>query len=368
MSENRSEDWTSRECTLSEAKTAIELAPTEQAVILVGSHGIGKSELVKQIGEDLSMEVVTFDCTHISDVGDILGFPSVKDGKTEYNPTYWYKPEEPIILFFDEAFRANDEVRGAIMSICLEQKIGDKSLCKGSRVIAAGNPPDNAYDGTVLDVAQLSRYAVFSLEPSTEEWLDHAQKIGVHPLLIDWIRENPADLKGIVRDPDSLEPVQCPRSWVLASNHLKKLEEAGRAGDIRTAFLIMSAYLKRDTALKLAERWHAMHLAESGEEDSSISEHYGLERALVRDLSYSQLTDLVKKYWREAKFIISDEAVERMSASFNEIIMCLRDEDLASMISDFLMSKISDEYETAQKLLQSESLDRIREIVVRAKA
>lgn len=117
--------------------------PARKAMLAVGEFGIGKTQVIRQIGEKLGLKVICFDCTHLNDVGDILGLPSIVNGKTVFNPTYWYEPNTPVLLFFDEVFRANPDVRNALMSLCLDQTIADKKLAPGSRVFAAANLRDS---------------------------------------------------------------------------------------------------------------------------------------------------------------------------------------------------------------------------------
>lgn len=222
-----------------DAATFIDLAlccPSKKAMLAVGDFGIGKTQIVRQIGEKLGLKVIEFDCTHLNDSGDILGLPSIINGKTIFNPTYWYEPDTPVLLFFDEVFRANADVRAALMKLCLDQTIADKKLAPGSRVFAAANPPGfHGYEGEIPDPAQLSRYAAYWLDPTFQEWYKHAQSINVHPAILQYLKKNQSDLdafsssKGMdveqEMDGQELEVLPSRRSWTDYSDFLYNAEK-----------------------------------------------------------------------------------------------------------------------------------------------
>ncbi len=236
--------------------------PSNKAMLLIGEFGIGKTQVIRQIGDKLGLKVICFDCTHLNDVGDILGLPSVKDGKTVFNPTYWYSPDEPVLLFFDEVFRANPDVRNALMSLCLDQTIADKKLAPGSRVFAAANPPGfHGYEGEIPDPAQLSRYAAYWLDPTFPEWLAHAKNAKLHPAVIEYLSKNKSDLDPFAKamdvgagDGPELTVLPSRRSWFDASANLYNAEKVKNVKKLDKAFVItmMSGYVGPTIAVKFA--------------------------------------------------------------------------------------------------------------------
>lgn len=220
---------------IAEFKELALCCPDNKAMLAVGDFGIGKTQVITQIGEMLGLDVIVFDCTHLDNAGDILGLPSIINGKTVFNPTYWYEPNKPVLLFFDEVFRANAEVRAALMTLCLEQKIADKKLAPGSRVFAAANPPGfHGYEGEIPDPAQLSRYAPYWLRPSFQEFMEHAKISKIHQSIIDFLEDNKSDLDPFhgnedmnVAESDSNELVilQSRRSYFSLSDNLYKAEK-----------------------------------------------------------------------------------------------------------------------------------------------
>ena len=81
-----------------------------------------------------------------------------------------------------------------------------------TRVIAAINF-GSEYDVNEMDPALLRRFWVADIEPSTEDWLSWAGDHDIDPVLMDFIRQNPAHLRV---DPSTVEPgTVCPNpaSW-----------------------------------------------------------------------------------------------------------------------------------------------------------
>ena len=87
----------------------LDLTPASQNVMLVGKHGIGKSEILTHYFSRKRMKVVTLFLGQMSDPGDLIGLPTKDEatGKTDFLPPYWFPTDgEPIVLFLDELNRA----------------------------------------------------------------------------------------------------------------------------------------------------------------------------------------------------------------------------------------------------------------------
>ena len=239
--------------------------PSKKAMLILGDFGIGKTQVVQQIGDTLGLDVIVFDCTHLNDPGDILGLPSIINGRTIMNPTYWYHPEKPVLLFFDEVFRATPEVRAALMTLCLDQSIGDKKLAAGSRVFAAANPPGfHGYEGEIPDHAQLSRYAPYWLEPTFNEWYIRAKECKIHPAILEYLDKNKSDLDPFSNaksmnveadvDGQDLTVLPCRRSWFEFSEFLYNAEKVKGVKKLSREFVILggSGYVGSPISIKFA--------------------------------------------------------------------------------------------------------------------
>ena len=218
--------------TTTELLSLLDITPADQNLMLVGNHGIGKSEILTEYFSGKGMKVVPLFLGQMSDPGDLIGIPNRNNttGKTEFMPPYWFPLDgKPIVLFLDELNRARPEVLQTIMDLALNRTLAGRKLPDGSRIISAVNAGDQ-YQLTDLDPALVSRFNVVTFRPTTQEWLLWADKVGVDARVRDFIRENPIWLD---KNPDAKEGVDTGldktpdrRAWKRVSDILKT------AGDI----------------------------------------------------------------------------------------------------------------------------------------
>ena len=218
--------------TTTELLSLLDITPADQNLMLVGNHGIGKSEILTEYFSGKGMKVVPLFLGQMSDPGDLIGIPNRNDttGKTEFMPPYWFPLDgKPVVLFLDELNRARPEVLQTIMDLALNRTLAGRKLPDGSRIISAVNAGDQ-YQLTDLDPALVSRFNVVTFRPTVQEWLLWAEKVGVDARVRDFIRENPMWLD---KNPDAkegadtgLDKTPDRRGWKRVSDILKT------AGDI----------------------------------------------------------------------------------------------------------------------------------------
>ncbi|MCQ2369830.1 MAG: AAA family ATPase [Paludibacteraceae bacterium] len=205
--------------------------PSSQNVMLIGKHGIGKSQILTDYFSAKKMRVVTLFLGQMSDPGDIIGLPNknLADGKTEFLPPYWFPVDgKPIVLFLDELNRARPEVLQTIMDLALNRKLAGKDLPAGSRLISAVNEGEE-YQITDLDPALVSRFNIYNFQPTEEEWLLWAAKSKLDARVIDFISENGGWLDGnlneTVQMDMGLEKTPDRRAWEKVSSIIKGCDE-----------------------------------------------------------------------------------------------------------------------------------------------
>jgi hypothetical protein len=210
-----------------ELRALLDITPASHNIMLVGNHGIGKSEILTEYFSAKGMRVVPLFLGQMSDPGDLIGIPNRNEatGKTDFMPPYWFPLDgQPIVLFLDELNRARPEVLQTIMDLALNRTLAGRRLPDGSRIISAVNEGDQ-YQLTDLDPALVSRFNVVVFRPTAQEWLLWAEKAGVDSRVRDFIRENPIWLD---KNPDAkegadtgLDKTPDRRGWKRVSDVLK---------------------------------------------------------------------------------------------------------------------------------------------------
>lgn len=206
----------------------LENTPSEQNIMLVGRHGIGKSRILEDFFGSRGENVVTLFLGQMSDPGDLIGLPHLdeKTGRTEFMLPYWFPTDgKPVVLFLDELNRARPEVLQTVMDLTLNRKLAGKSLPAGSRIISAVNG-GSEYQLTDLDPALVSRFNIYEFAPSVEDWIKWARTEGLDERIISFIDENSEYLDGDENfTAENLERTPDRRSWERASKIIQNFEE-----------------------------------------------------------------------------------------------------------------------------------------------
>ena len=218
----------------------LKVTPATQNIMLVGKHGIGKSEVLSKYYESQGYTLVTLFLGQMSDPGDLIGLPRTVssskfqvpnpiDERTDFVPPFWFPTDErPIVLFLDELNRARPEILQTIMDLTLNRKLAGKSLPKGSRIIAAVNEGDE-YLLTQLDPALVSRFNVYYFCPTVQEWLLWAEQNGIDKRITNFIANDATWLDGAegqkVGIDTGLDKYPDRRAWERVSDIIKDMPE-----------------------------------------------------------------------------------------------------------------------------------------------
>lgn len=210
----------------------LEHTPATHNIMLVGRHGIGKSEILSDYYKKKGLQVVSLFLGQMADPGDLIGLPTLEETPksntnqkvTTYAPPFWFpKDDRPIILFLDELNRARPEILQTVMDLALNRRLVGKSLPDGSRIISAVNEGDE-YQLTHLDPALVSRFNIYKFCPTVAEWLLWAQKDKLDQRVIDFISNEPTYLDGTPEvkegDDTGLEKYPDRRAWKRVSDIL----------------------------------------------------------------------------------------------------------------------------------------------------
>lgn len=215
-----------------ELQTVLRLTPPEQNIMLIGKHGIGKSEIITHFYRKKGMKVVAFFLGQMSDPGDLIGLMHKDEvtGRSLFLPPYWWpENDEPIVLFLDELNRARPEILQAVQDLTLNKTLAGKRLPQNSIVISAVNEGDE-YQLTDLDPALVSRFNLYEFAPTVEDWLLWANANEIDHRIITFIQKNGHYLDGegaatedlgfnagLIKTPDR-------RAWVKVSHFIKDFD------------------------------------------------------------------------------------------------------------------------------------------------
>ncbi|GHV77860.1 ATPase AAA [Spirochaetia bacterium] len=297
----------------------LELTPEHQNIMLVGRHGIGKSEIIEQFFSQQQAKVVTLFLGQMSDPGDLIGLPSLDaaTGKTEFRPPWWFPLDnKPVVLFLDELNRARPEILQTVMDLILSKTLAGRTLPPGSRVISAVNEGEE-YQLTDLDPALLSRFNIYYFSPTAGEWLLWAAEQKLDPRLIRFIEREPDALDGDIMLDAGLEKGADRRSWTRLSEIL------AAAGEIdETVEKIMSGIVGISAAFKFSE----FVKDNTTIDPRGILSGFDAAREEVERMGAHELSALNESFFRIIEIEGNDEQVKRYITNLEGYIKWLSDE------------------------------------------
>ena len=291
-----------------ELQQVLALTPPEQNIMLVGRHGIGKSQIISQFYEQQGRRVVVFFLGQMSDPGDLIGLmdKDLKSGRSVFLPPYWWpREDEPICLFLDELNRARPEILQSVHDLALNRTLAGKRLPPGSVVISAVNQGDE-YQLTDLDPALVSRFNLYEFAPTVEDWLLWAHQKEVDPRVIAFIQKEPQHLEGEALAPEdawrAAGLVKHPdrRAWVRVSDFIKPHQAVGEIHLKAIAGMV-------GTAPALAFRQSLGHSLKVSPEQ--ILYHFERYRKKLKEMSLQELVLLNEQilFWLNSKKVRADD-------------------------------------------------------------
>lgn len=188
-------------------------------VFVWGPPGTGKSSLVQQFAGEVGLPCVSLLGSQLAPE-DLIGVPQIVDGKSCFCPPGLIAREEPYCLFLDELNACSHEVQKSFYSLIHERRVGDYVMPAGSIVIGAGNRAQDSAIVKPMSSALVNRMIHVHLQVSSQDWLAWAERSGLHPLVLDYVRLRPDHLW--TQPPKHEEPFSTPRSWHMLSDALQE--------------------------------------------------------------------------------------------------------------------------------------------------
>ena len=210
------------------AKTRIMHSMKKKRPIFIwGPPGIGKSDVVHQIGEYMDAHVIDIRLS-LWEPTDIKGIPyyAANDNTMQWAPPVdlpdakMAKKYKNIILFLDEMNSAAPAVQAAAYQLILNRRVGQYTLPDNVYIVAAGNR--EADKGVVYRMpAPLSnRFVHLALAVDFDDWFQWAVDNKIHKDVVGYLQFSKKDLYDF--DPKSpSRSFATPRSWSFVSELLE---------------------------------------------------------------------------------------------------------------------------------------------------
>lgn len=343
-----------------ELQQLLQATPAAQNVMLVGKHGIGKSEILTAFYASKGQRVVTLFLGQMSDPGDLIGLPTKNEatGKTDFMPPYWFPTDgKPVVLFLDELNRARPEVLQTVMDLTLNRRLADRALPQGSRVIAAVNDGEE-YQLTDLDPALVSRFNIYQFRPTAEEWLLWASKNNVDERVVRFIGENQIYLESQDDTKDTgLDKTPDRRAWKHVSDMIAGTSELG---------IFHKKLIAGIVGVKAATMFFNSVVADNSISGKEAMLNYAKHRVRISKMQLHELSLLNESIFRfiEAEDIqdCKTTVAESLSAYIKMLLSTKKSEAFAHWISTyssgnypkttvFILTDIPDLYAKIQKFI-----------------
>ena len=170
------------------------LTPKMSVPFIWGPPGGGKSDICNAIGEELGLKVVDVRLTQY-DESVVTGYPITEEvnGKKFMGVALpWWVEEamkQPSLIVFDELNRASLPTKNAALQILCERRIQNFDFPENVKMIACGNlGEEDGTDVEEMDSATLNRFAHFTWNPKTKEWVKWAESKNLNPCIVNYFR------------------------------------------------------------------------------------------------------------------------------------------------------------------------------------
>lgn len=223
----------------------------QRPIFLEGPAGIGKTELVKQIAEEMGLGCIQYNLTHLTRQA-ASGLPEIVNrrcGADEADHTMDYKATEYTmseivdsvhmaiskgqkqgLLFVDEINCVSETLSAVMLQFLQNKSFGNHKIPEGWIIITAGNPQEYNKSARSFDAVTNDRLRVIHIDPDVETWLEFAVLNGVHPIVREYVDNNRGNFYRFDKKGKMIEIVTA-RGWEDLSNAIKANERLGYAVD-----------------------------------------------------------------------------------------------------------------------------------------
>ena len=228
-----------RTVTANEARRSIlRCFKKQRPLFLWGPPGIGKSELVAGIADNLGGAMIDLRLAQMEPT-DIRGIPyyNKDSGMMDWAPPIDLPSEEfasqyPIVvLFLDEMNSAAPAVQAAAYQLILNRRIGKYHLPKNVVMVAAGNRESDKGVTFRMPAPLANRFVHLEMRVDFDSWQQWAVNHKIHKDVVGYLSFAKQDLFDF--DPrSSSRSFATPRSWTFVSELLEDSDDTSDTGTI----------------------------------------------------------------------------------------------------------------------------------------
>jgi hypothetical protein len=219
-------------------KSIVRAFKKKRPLFIWGPPGIGKSDIVHQIGEQMEAHVIDIRLS-LWEPTDIKGIPYFDPNQ---NKMVWGAPSELpdaemaskykfIILFLDEMNSAAPSVQAAAYQLILNRKVGQYTLPDNVLIIAAGNREADKGVTYRMPAPLANRFVHLELAVNFDDWFQWAVANKIHRDVVGYLTFAKKDLYDF--DPKSpSRSFATPRSWTFVSELLEDDDDDNTTTDL----------------------------------------------------------------------------------------------------------------------------------------
>jgi len=210
----------------------------KRPLFLWGPPGIGKSDIIHQIGVQLDALVIDIRLS-LWEPTDIKGIPyyAANDNKmmwaapAELPTAEMAKKHKNIILFLDEMNSAAPAVQAAAYQLILNRKVGQYELPDNVLIVAAGNRESDKGVTYRMPAPLANRFVHLELAVDFDDWFEWAVNNEIHTDVVGYLTFAKKDLYDF--DPKSpSRSFATPRSWSFVSELLEDDDDENTTTDL----------------------------------------------------------------------------------------------------------------------------------------
>lgn len=199
-----------------------------QPVMLMGSTGIGKSDLGHQLAKMRKVDLIDIRLAQYESV-DLRGCPDIQNKRTVWNIPEIMPTKGKGIFFIDELNQADQYVQAAAYQLILDRRLGNYELPVGWEILAAGNRLTDQAIVQPMGTALKNRFGHITIETDHASWHAWAVPNGIHQFITGFLRFKPILLNQLDEStykPHEIKATQnenafaTPRTWAKLSNLL----------------------------------------------------------------------------------------------------------------------------------------------------